>query len=732
MNTETNKAPQPESLDLVAKLMANENLHIVRKAVKTASFNILTRELTLPVWKVQNPAIEQMFAAHEVGHALYTTEQYTDALMNDSRLKFKSAKSYLNVVEDVRIDKLMKRRYPGLRKVYTAGYSELADMDFFGVKNRDVADLHFLDRINLAYKVGTKSAITFSAAERPFLERLDRLETIEETIQLVSDLNTFLKEQEEEKQSREPVEDEEDDEDDYDFDEDYDEESDQSDSQDSESEDSDTSESDDMEQTDDVDNEGEEETESDNGGDDGDTTDNMEGNEDGNEEGPITNKNFEDRVNDLANTDIDYRYWTFENTISMDDRKVPYKIINEVCREALAFQYRVNDTPRYQAFKSDTENNVSYLVKEFEMRKAATNYKRQQIAKSGSLDMKKVWSYKLNDDLFRRVTTVKNGKNHGMLFLLDWSGSMIDQLDETVDQLINLVSFCHRSGIGYEVLAFSDNLHMARHNKLIGPIYENLQLKIKRDVEPAEMHASRKLSIDSSDHCFLQLFSSKMTTAEMHAMAMNLRDRVVAQVFGLGGTPLNESLVSMLDYIEDFQRTHNCEKTIFVTLTDGEGGMMHHRVLAPIQGKLKVPRHFVTEVKTKKQYRITHVSSQQTTMMLEMIKARYGCTVLGFYLTRPNRRSYINAVTAHYEVGYVEASSIADRLRREASTNGYASMKGTGRDELFIVPSMRIKTPTLEVDSSKTARSIASSFAKYMNKRKTSRILLDRFIAHVA
>jgi hypothetical protein len=67
---------------------------------------------------------------------------------------------------------------------------------------------------------------------------------------------------------------------------------------------------------------------------------------------------------------------------------------------------------------------VNYLVKEFEMRKSATLYKRAQTSKIGSLDMKKIWSYKLSDDLFKRVMTLPEGKNHGMIFLLDWSGSM--------------------------------------------------------------------------------------------------------------------------------------------------------------------------------------------------------------------------------------------------------------------------------------------------------------------
>ena len=59
---------------------------------------------------------------HEVGHALYTTlEEYSTKNPHKDLAHFAG---YMNVLEDVRIEKLMKRRYPGLRKSFNAGYKE--------------------------------------------------------------------------------------------------------------------------------------------------------------------------------------------------------------------------------------------------------------------------------------------------------------------------------------------------------------------------------------------------------------------------------------------------------------------------------------------------------------------------------------------------------------------------------------------------------------------------------
>ena len=63
----------------------------------------------------------------------------------------------------------------------------------------------------------------------------------------------------------------------------------------------------------------------------------------------------------------------------------------------------------------------------------------------------KLHSYKYNEDIFKKMSNIFNQKNHGMIFLLDWSGSMQRHIKPTVEQLLNLVLFCRKINIFFSL-----------------------------------------------------------------------------------------------------------------------------------------------------------------------------------------------------------------------------------------------------------------------------------------
>ena len=411
-------------IDLTAKLLATENINVVEGSVSTASFDIQSRQLTLPIWKDMTPEIKEMLVGHEVGHALWSSMDMIDASVDNRKLH-----SYINVVEDVRIERLMKIKYPGIRKTMTAGYAQLNERDFFGVsKIPDKTKLNLIDRINLWFKVGYASGVAFSNTEKLFVTRAEKTETSEDVIKLAQEIFDFSKNQLEEQEEAE--------------------ESKEMDSEGEEEESYGSGDSDDYEEEDDS-----EEEDSKNGsGEDPEEDDAEDGLE------SITDKAFNDNLNDMADNSIEYRYHKlgeeYDNNIIIPFKTVLIETINAGIDSYNAVEPL---SVRFNRFKTDTNKSVSYLVKEFEMRKAATNYKRTQVSKSGSLDMKKIWGYQLNDDLFKKITSVTNGKNHGMIFLLDWSGSMNGVLQDTLEQVIQLATFCYRIQIPFQVLAFTDH-----------------------------------------------------------------------------------------------------------------------------------------------------------------------------------------------------------------------------------------------------------------------------------
>ena len=98
----------------------------------------------------------------------------------------------------------------------------------------------------------------------------------------------------------------------------------------------------------------------------------------------------------------------------------------------------------YNQFKRDAQKEVSYLVKEFECKKAASAYARAATSRTGVLDTARPHTYKFNEDLFKKVTVLPDGKNHGLVFILDWSGSMQYVLQDTLRQLYNLIGFVRK------------------------------------------------------------------------------------------------------------------------------------------------------------------------------------------------------------------------------------------------------------------------------------------------
>lgn len=684
------------SLDLVAKLLATENLTVVRANVLTASFNMSTRVLTLPIWKDMSPEIETLFVMHEVGHALFTTgDDLIEALKKvEDHKDQRYLHGYLNVVEDARIEKLVKRRFPGSRKSFYSGYRQLLDRDFFRLKGKDVNSMQLVDRINIYFKGGLTIGVKFDEEEKEFVTRIDNCETIDEMITIAQDLYAFSKKRAQERKA--------------------------------ETADDDVSMSDfddeDMEDT------------YEGFGPDVEAGENCENDQDVEDElESKTDKALNESLEELADTSIKYVYWEL-NTKLFDDPVVHYKT---VLSDTIDVDNRLRNSDRaykekFDKFMVDSERMVSYLAKEFEMRKSAEAYRRTTISKSGSLNMNKIHSYKLTDDIFKRISSVADGKNHGMMFLLDWSGSMANVIEPTLEQVINLAMFCRRINIPFEVYAFTSEYY--RHWPVKGEQARQFQ---------NALFSTKDKNILFANHGFnlLNLFSSKMTTLEFQTMSRRVISGFVRDIpgYGMGCTPLNEALMHMLDLLPAYKRQNNIEKLTFVTLSDGAGvGLLANKRISTVEldtsnlGKKVKVKNFISDAKTGKNYEFTDDSCIETEILLKIIKERYDTTVLGFFVTK-TRRNDLEGVY-HFHFGKYATHDQIEQMRNSFREHGFFSLKGTGRDDLFVIPDTRTKIidEELDVNSEASAAQIARKFGKTFTTKKTSRVLLDKFISYVA
>lgn len=688
-----------QSTDILAKLLATENLTVVRGDVSTASFDILNRVLRLPRWKEMTPVVEEMLMLHEVGHALFTDPKSIYQEVFDTK---RHLRDYANVIEDVRIEKKMKERYPGSRKSFNLGYRELNDRDFFGVKDKDLAESLLIDKINLYFKVGFNCGVKFTAAEQDIVRRVDQCKTEDDVVRLAEEIYGFSQDELERRKSGQPkIVDEVEEEYEYDGEGEY---------------------CDDEIEYDELEEDDRPRTPRSVKG----KPNLVDPKEELTEELKAkTLEKFDKKLEQLADETLRVSYFEPKFEFQSPEVIIPFRtVLSGIRREPEEI-----DKHKFLKFKSTSSPMVNYLIKEFEMKKSASMYKRAKIAKIGQLDSKKLYAYKIKEDLFRSVMQVQEGKKHGMIFLLDWSGSMSNCIEETLQQVINLAMFCQRIQIPYQVFAFTDG-HGDRYAT---------DTNIAKNENGLGNSCTFKL---------LEFYSHKMTNAEFTKMTEYLMNRPWNKMdYGLNGTPLNEALLYMVDYVGKFIKNYDVEKMSFITLTDGDGGSLHcYRKSIKngpsweydVNGKpVRInSQSILRDPITKKDYDIGGDSNEQTAALLSLLRDRYAVNSVGFYLLNNSVRSALGFVK-HNTVGLsaTQMSSLADRIVYGIRKDKHYIMNNIpGRDELYLLPAdVKIQDRALQIDSeTMNAGQIARELTKVMNARKTSRVVLSKFIGIVS
>ena len=214
-----------------------------------------------------------------------------------------------------------------------------------------------------------------------------------------------------------------------------------------------------------------------------------------------------------------------------------------------------------------------------------------QLLCTGVLDTNKLHTYRYNEDIFKKVTVMPDGKNHGLIMLLDWSGSMGQILMDTLKQTYNLVWFCRKVGIPFRVYAFQSGFSPLKGVNQETAVDNNLLI--------------------SEDFRLLELFSSKMNAKQLDKQMQYVWAQSYDQThytshhsipeFGLGGTPLAEATICMREAVKQMKAVDKVQKVNVVALTDGElilWDLLPH-ILKDITGKVRSEESISVTIATK-------------------------------------------------------------------------------------------------------------------------------------
>ncbi len=562
--TASSTAPQAHKSTL-ARLLATENIHIQHGQVATAAFNLKTRTLILPMWSTDDTALYDMLVGHEVSHALHTDptawREGIDTVVSAVNVTPEQAKMYLNIVEDARIERLIKIKFPGLRRDFFLAYKTLVERKFFGdlTDAKGIAKMCFGDRINLHCKMSIHGDlfVPFSNSEALILREVNETVHFSEVVAVT--IRVLLLQIAESQSIPDGGSDGED-----------------SQMEDGEGQGEDAS-------PDKGEGESDGEITADIGS--SQTPPNTSNNSKSNHlkvRMPVTNQMMEEAIQkNLTDTSNKIPSIIRMSVPESHGNIVDYtEIIEDIEHCVNRTDNTGNPTQRSKDFWSpirstDLKSASQSMAMAFERKKAADLFKRSTVSRTGALDVLRMNQYRWTDDIFRRTVKISKGKNHGVVILLDWSGSMSNIMQPTIGQLLILTDFCRQSRIPFEVFAFTDR--MWSNSATSAETRENRVRKIEASYQNS--------AIELSPICLLNFLSSRMSEvdyAKGRCILWNWRmlcdlsnfdggkSSEYDRQYNLSGTPTCSALLEVSSIIADFTRRSNIQCSHCVVLTDGE------------------------------------------------------------------------------------------------------------------------------------------------------------------
>jgi hypothetical protein len=744
---------------MLARLLSKENISVQHGKYSTAFFDVKNRVLGLPIWKDRGKDVYDLLVGHEVGHALYTPSNGLDHPLPCN-------KDYLNIVEDVRIERMIQATYPGLVGVFRRAYSSLNADNFFGTADKDIAALPVGDRVNLKAKLGSLVNITFTEVEKPIVDQVMAVQTWEDVVAAAIALQNLAQAQNSSDDSKSV--DSEDEAIEYAKPEEADPTA-ATQSIDTKTDagddgDGDGSEENDSDKSDKSDADGSEENDSkDSSNDDGTkdkddtsakerptatTTSQFSKESKGTVPEITTNAHFEQMSKTMVEDEKHTKetiYACLPSNKSIESMVISSKTIfaGRDARLALASQNGTSGGPaeiggafdhKFKDFMGTTKKFVSVLSKEFEMRKAAYQYSRATVSQTGVLNVNKLHAYKISDDIFNSVTQLANAKSHGMMMFVDYSYSMNMVLPFVLKHIINLSLFCKSTGIPFQVYGFTGDNDSRAY------------------VDPYDQTLGRKDSEIIVDNAvILDLINSKMSKADFNRSIRDLYAQSTSMYYAskyerLGNTPLNETIIAAHKLVKEFKLTHNVQKMTTVFLTDGVGQNMRHFVNEEYNGK-RCGRGYETRYNFVLNGRrvCTHSirgGNDITSELMENLKITTGTKTIGFFIPSNNTNAQRNVVRALQSVktpGVIDHSTqytsaysmwqtkMSKQYRKNKSVN---IEKCFGYDQYFVVASgtdLDTETEDLDINEGMTRSKMAKAFSEFSKSKQINRVFVSKF-----
>ncbi len=418
---------------------------------------------------------------------------------------------------------------------------------------------------------------------------------------------------------------------------------------------------------------------------------------------------------------------------------------------------------QYNDFKDRNTDYINLLVKEFEMRKAATAYKRLKVSETGDIDINKISQYRLQDDIFRKMMRVQKGKSHGLVLVMDKSGSMSDNMKGAIEQIVVLAMFCRKVNIPFVAYSFTTCTSAMQHDfngRIQPPVFTMKagDLVMNHELSLREVLNSRMNSSQFTQSVINQIAIGQGFRGKLPHM------KYIPSHEGMGSTPLHETLVVMRDVVRDFKNHNGLDVVNMIVVHDGQSDPTRSYYKQDCTGKpynRYIGSSWNTEnyneyrepviVTDKKENWSTRMNMNarypMTDAMMKWFQQTTGCGIYGFFITERCTRSlktalrelYHNKEGIRFTLNETNPSEVKvyDELYKRFSNEKFLESHTPGYSRFYFIPGQADLEATTEGIATPenfkwTQTRLVTAYKKVAKKKNASRILVNRFIGMIA
>ena len=403
------------------------------------------------------------------------------------------------------------------------------------------------------------------------------------------------------------------------------------------------------------------------------------------------------------------------------------------------------------------------------MKKAARSYAKAKVSNTGDIDISKLYKYKVEDNIFKKMMRVPKGKSHGLVLLLDCSGSMRNNMDASIEQILVLTMFCRKVNIPFVVYGFGDSQTARKFDF--------------REQTPQSGFAYEDGGLFLQPVFLREYLNSKMSGAEFNACIRNMIALKTSYSIGrrnhpttetLGNTPLIQAMVALEPITKQFRKVNNLDLVNLVIVHDGDADTTDFvtkirevpktdperspfeakRFQARIENIYIKDRNSKLQIKLDYHYNESHynIDDSLRVAIFDWFRAVTGAKIFGFFVTETGRNLANSIANKYYDkkgrtikqictedFQYTHwqffRSEFVQSLSKKLRSEKFLESFNPGYDAFFMMPGgseMNIEDGELSVTGTVTANKLKNAFMKMNKKKQINRVMVNRFIDGIA